>query len=131
MSEKEENKINVEDLINKKRDEVIAKVKADTKGLEERIMSDAISHFAIVAEELKQAYSAKIVGPEDLLRAIEKGGFVHRGVVDIPKRFRNRSNIDLHDFLGDYANQFTDYRELKGKQRVTIIVEPIGGERDE
>ena len=121
--------MDVEKIIDEKRKELIEEVKKEVKGLEEGIVGDALQKFADFEEMLKMAYSAKVVGPGDILRAIEKNGFVYRGVVDT-KQYRYDKMV-LHQFFESFVEEEMRVRvspiELKGKQKVTIIVEPLEG----
>lgn len=60
--------VDVEKIIEEKREELMGDVKKEVKGLEEEIMDGALQKFAEFGYTLKMAYSAKVVGPEYLLK---------------------------------------------------------------
>lgn len=121
-----EERVSIEDLIAKKRDEIIADLREATKGTEERIIEEAEAKFNAFVEQLKEAYSAKVVGPEDLLRVMGNGGFVYRGIIDTNEL--GYDEIEVRRFIertGESHKLPTYGTNLRGKQRVTIIIEPV------
>lgn len=122
----------VEELIEKKKKEVIEQVKRDTKGLEEGIVNEAVHKLERLAEEIKLAVSVSI--PDDILSIIEKNGIVWRGDIDTDKLF-NWTNMDRDAFLAHF-DEFGNYLRQNVRTggnfntdilRVTLIVEPLEG----
>ena len=123
--------VDMDRIIEEKRKELTEDVKKEVKGLEKGIVDDALQRFATFEETLKMAYSAKVVGPEDLLRVIEKEGFVYRGVVYV-KEWGRQESMGIEYFLENLGNDLrlrsaAGGKVFGGKQLVTVIIEPLGG----
>lgn len=117
----------IEEIIEKKKNEIIVRVRDDTKGLEQSIVDKAVFEIEKFAEDLKIAASMSIA--DDLLSIIEKDGIVWRGEVDT--KTWGWENIDKGHFLRELGehlyNQFRDSGKLETNNlRVTLIVEPLG-----
>lgn len=120
----------IEDLIAKKRDEIVADVREECTGVEKSIIKKADTEFNAFAAQLKEAYSAKVGGQEDLLHVIEKNGFVYRGIYDVDNRFPlGLTNEEIIGLIGnnlqDEKARYNIHKTVQGKQRVTIIIEPV------
>lgn len=118
----------IEEIMEKKKNELIEQVREETKGLEQSIIDDTVFKIEKFAEELKIASSMSIA--DDLLSIIEKDGILWRGVVDTKKWHWER--MDKGKFLlnlGEHLReQFRDRGDLKSNSlRVTLIVEPLMG----
>ena len=106
--------MNVEELIKKKKAEIAEELKIT-----------AIEKLEKFTAELKTAIDINPIGAADLPRVIEKGGFVHQEVVDV-QRLRGVVELSPWTFLEELASKsFGGHRSLTGKQRVTIIIEPL------
>jgi len=117
----------IEELIEKKKNEIIEQAAKAAKSSEQSIVDKAVFRIENFAEDLKIATSMSIA--DDLLSIIEKDGIVWRGEVDT-KTLWQWDGMSKHQFLsrlGDHlSNQFFDRGELKSnKLRVTLIVEPL------
>lgn len=117
--------MNVEELINRKKEEIIEEVKQETEGLHESISNIAVEKLEKFAAELKTAIGMNPIGAADLLRVIEKGGFVYQRVVYIDSRYDLRYDVGVEDFLEDNELHLNRYRLSGKKQRLTIIIEPL------
>ena len=116
----------IEEIIEKKKNEIIARVRDDTKGLEQSIVDKAVFEIEKFAEDLKIATSLSIA--DDLLSIIEKDGIVWRGEIDT--KTWDWENMGKGHFLRELGqhlnNQFRDRGKLKTSNlRVTLIVEPL------
>ena len=124
--------MNVEELINKKKEEIIEEVKSETEGLHESISNTAVEKLEKFAAELKTVIDMNPIGAKDLLEVIEKGGIVYRDTIDSDGNIRV-SNIRSEGMVDERildTKAFNSYKRfrpnvLKGKQRVTIIIEPL------
>lgn len=115
----------IEKLIEKKKEEILSDVVRHTVGMEKRIVDGALIAFSEFEEQLKMAYAAKVIGPEDLLRVIEKDGFIYRKIVDTADF--GRDEMQASRFLEALSEKIQNPSvELEGKQKVTIIIEPWG-----
>ena len=118
--------MDVESLINKKKEEIIEEVKNETEGLHESISNTAVEKLEKFAAELKMAIDMHPIGAKDLLEVIEKGGFVFQKVVDVEKDM-GYSSMGKQEFIQNVVRRENScYGDIEGKQRVTIIIEPIG-----
>ena len=115
--------MNVEELINKKKEEIIEEVKSETEGLHESISNTAVEKLEKFAAELKMAIDMNPIGAQDLLKVIEKGGLVLKKEVDVKDRYGR--TISLDDFMEDVIAFEHRGRRLDGKQGVTLIIEPM------
>lgn len=133
LKREHERESKVESLIEKKREEIIAEVSNAAEGMENKIIENANVKFSLFAETLKNVYNTKVVGPEDLLRVLEKDGFIYHKVVDpcIDLQYTHDENdtIDIGVFLREITMYEND-KWIRGKQRVTIIIEPLENEKD-
>ena len=115
--------MNVEELINKKKEEIIEEVKSETEGLHESISNTAVEKLEKFAAELKMAIDMNPIGAADLLKVIEKGGLVLRKEVDVKENYGR--TISLDEFMDDVVAFEHRGGWLGGKQRVTLIIEPL------
>jgi len=116
----------IEEIIEKKKNEIIEQAAKDAKSSEQSIVGKAVFEIEKFAEDLKIATSMSIA--DDLLSIIEKDGIVWRGEVDTKQW--DWENMDKGLFLanlGEYLRrQFRDRGKLKSNNlRVTLIVEPL------
>jgi len=112
--------MDVAEIINKKKEELIEEVKQETEGLGASIANKAVEKLEQYAAELKTALDMHPIGATDLLRVLEKGGVVHQSVRSFDYR------ISVGNFLDEVSRGIRpDYFEKGNKQRVTIIIEPI------
>lgn len=119
----------IEEIIEKKKNEIIEQVRKDTEGLEQSIVDNAVFAIEKFTEDLKIAASMSIA--DDLLSIIEKDGIVWRGEINTKKNwgweYMGKGNF-LRSFGEHLSNQFRDRGKLKTSNlRVTLIVEPLGG----
>ena len=110
--------MDVEEIINKKKEEIIEEVKQETEGLGASIANKAVEKLEQYAAELKTALDMHPIGATDLLRVLEKGGVVHQSVRSFDYR------LSVGNFL-DEVSRGIRHDNFEGKQRVTIIIEPI------
>ena len=117
-------------LIEIERDRIIVVFREDadrTKKQVDEAVEDGLKQFADFADGLKIAYNARIIGPEDLLRTIEKGGFIIHTIVET-KQYQY-SEMPIYHFLEKFAENEEALRRstirVRGRQKVTIIVEPL------
>ena len=118
----------IEKLIEKEKEKLIARLKKEVEGLEMRIIDEGLKQFNSFADTLKIAYSAQIIGQEGLLRTIEKGGFIYHRTIDT--RERHMGKISISHFIEDLAASELYSKDvpmlmIEGKQKVTIIIEPL------
>ena len=120
-------------LIEIEKERIIAAFREEadrTKNQVDLAVEDGLKRFTDFADTLKIAYNARVIGPEDLLRTIEKGGFIFHKTVDTREYKYDR--MQIHQFFREFVENEDILRrsnmELKGKQKVTIIIEPLGGE---
>ena len=115
--------MDVESLINKKKEEIIEEVKQETEGLHESISNTAVDKLEKFAAELKMAIDMHPIGAKDLLEVIEKGGFVYQKVIN---RGEDR-DVCASDFVrGVLCKEIGYSASIKGgTQKVTLIIEPI------
>jgi len=118
--------MDVEALINKKKEEIIEEVKQETEGLHASITDKAVEKLEQFAAELKMAIDMHPIGAADLLKVIEEGGLVYQRVVDVTQDL-GYSSADIGVLLRQLRIDPRDSKSFIGKQRVTIIIEPIGG----
>jgi len=119
--------MDVEELINKKKEELVAEVKKEAKDLEERFGADAVEKLTKFVAEVKMATNVSISNME-LLHVIERNGLVYQRVFDVMSDTRF-SSIRKPAFIREIAEimdrERVSYGDLTGKQQVTIIIEPI------
>jgi len=120
----------IEEIIEKKKNEIIEQAAKDAKGSEKAIVDKAVFAIEKFAEELKIAESMSIA--DDLLSIIEKDGIVWRGEVDT--KTWNWEYMDKGQFLRHLSEhlsqQFVDRGRLRTNNlRVTLIVEPLEEKR--
>jgi uncharacterized protein related to proFAR isomerase len=115
-------------LIENEKEKVIARIKKEVEGLEKSIIDAGMKQFTDFADTLKIAYSARIIGPEDLLRTIEKGGFIYHRTNDTNDFDYKRMTVG--HFLERLAqHQHFPVHDISGPQKVTIIIEPLEADR--
>lgn len=115
-------------LIEIEKERIIAVFREDgnrTKKQVDIAVEDGLKRFTNFADTLKIAYNARIIGPEDLLRTIEKGGTIYHKTVDVGEFNYGTTRAD--DFLENIAQREETFRSVTftGNQKVTIIVEPL------
>ena len=110
--------MDVEEIINKKKEQIIEEVKQETEGLHTSIANKAVEKLEEFAAELKMALDMHPIGATDLLRVIEKGGLVYQSVEN------TKDGMMGSDLLLRLPSSVVN-RYSKGKQRVTILIEPI------
>ena len=113
----------LEELINRKKEEIIEEVKRETKRWSKDTIDGAVGMLEAFVAELKVTIDMQPTSAADLLTIIEKGGLVLRKEVDV-KRDYGRS-ISLDKFMEDVIAFEHRGRWLDGKQRVTLIIEPL------
>lgn len=120
--------MNVEELINKKKEEIIEEVKSETEGLHES--NTAVEKLEKFAAELKMAIDMNPIGAKDLLEVIEKGGCVYQKVVDIFEDCSSGRVSDVMEYIEKNSYPLSS-QSLYGKQRVTLIIEPMEEQKNE
>jgi len=120
----------IEEIIEKKKNEIIEQAAKDAKGSEKAIVDKAVFAIEKFAEELKIAESMSIA--DDLLSIIEKDGIVWRG--EVGTKTWNWEYMDKGQFLRHLSehlsHQFVDRGRLRTNNlRVTLIVEPLEEKR--
>jgi len=119
--------MDVGELIEKKKAEIIAETRKETEGLEDSVREKAVEKLEQFAVELKMVLDMHPIGATDLLRVIEKGGVVYQKTVDIEENL-GCSSVNLDDFLERIGGRILHKHvvdRIKGKQRATIIIEPV------
>ena len=113
----------LEELINRKKEEIIEEVKRETKRWSKDTIDGAMRMLEAFATELKETIDMQSISAADLLKIIEKGGLVLRKGVDVKENYGR--SVSLNEFMEDIVAFEHRGRWLDGKQRVTLIIEPM------
>jgi len=114
----------VEELIEKKKAEIIAEVKKESEGRCRSILEEAVEELEEYVAKLKMAKNITAIGGEEALKVIEKGGYVLKKEVNVEED--HHRSVSLEDFMeGVIDSEYFDRSSrFDGKQIVTIIIEP-------
>lgn len=127
----------VEEMIEKKKVELIEEVEENMKKSVEAYKKDAVRRLETRASEIKEAFKGEIKYSDGkLLEIVEKGGFIYQKILDLSENYswEEKSIDQLLNDLNSKIRESRGHTDLEFKTnmnyRVTLLIEPIEKEKD-